>query len=212
MPLTPEQKAYQVEYRKKHRATLSAYNRDYQRRWYLKNRAKRLAQTKNYQLHHPEVGRTASRNWARRNPEQHRANARKWRALNIDRRRAYEKAYRQKNRELLLRKLKAYAKKNPHVPVATSARRRALKRQSQIDTQGIRAWMKEVRSKPFARCHWCGTKVRGRNIHFDHVVALTKGGTHTIGNLCASCRECNLSKSNRLISEWLCGGQSFLSL
>lgn len=212
MPLTPEQKAYQVEYRKAHREKLLAYNREYHRRWYQENRARRLAQIAKYHSEHPEMGRTSSRNWARRNAERHRANTRRWRAAHSERRKRWQKEYRQQNRLKISQKVKEYAKNNPHVRRAIAAKRRALRRQVLIDPRGIKSWMKEIRSKPFARCHWCGTKVSGRKIHFDHIVPISKGGAHSIGNLCASCRDCNLSKNNRLLADWICGGQSFLSL
>ncbi len=91
-------------------------------------------------------------------------------------------------------------------------RRRAQEKQTQVDPSGIKAWMKEIRALPFVRCHWCGTKVKGRAVRFDHVVALSRGGGHTIGNLCASCNHCNLTKHARALSDWICQGQTFLPL
>lgn len=90
------------------------------------------------------------------------------------------------------------------------AKRRALEYATRIDEYGIRQWMKEVRSREFARCHWCGTKVVGKRIVFDHVIPLSKGGTHTIGNLCACCRTCNSMKKDRELIYWIRNGQTFL--
>ena len=111
---------------------------------------------------------------------------------------------------------KAWHKAHPAESAAakshSKAKRRALEYATRINEYGIREWMKEVRSKEFARCHWCGTKVVGRMIVFDHVVALSKGGTHTIGNLCACCRSCNSMKKDRELARWIRNGQCFLAL
>lgn len=126
------------------------------------------------------------------------------------------KRYTSAHRDAALARTKKWHRDNPARSKAakhhSKAKRRAIEYATRINEAGIREWMQEVRSKPFARCHWCGTKVSGRRIHFDHVIALSRGGTHTIGNLCASCQECNLTKKNRLIADWICGGQQFLTL
>lgn len=36
----------------------------------------------------------------------------------------------------------------------------------------------------------------------DHIVPLSRGGTNDPDNLAAACVPCNLSKSDRLLSEW----------
>jgi 5-methylcytosine-specific restriction endonuclease McrA len=43
---------------------------------------------------------------------------------------------------------------------------------------------------------------------FDHVIPLTRGGRHAIGNLLPACVRCNTSKNDRTIMEWrlLLGG------
>lgn len=122
----------------------------------------------------------------------------------------------QSHRKAILERTTLYRKNHPEIArrasVACNQRRRAAKCETVVDAKGISVWMSEIRSKPFVRCHWCGTKVTGKAIHFDHIIALSSGGTHTIGNLCASCPECNLTKKNRLIADWIAGGQTFLSL
>lgn len=58
-------------------------------------------------------------------------------------------------------------------------------------------------------CHLCGCKtdarLRGSYLdnapELDHVIPLSKGGTHTWGNVRCACRSCNGKKSNRLIGQ-----------
>lgn len=125
-------------------------------------------------------------------------------------------AYHFANKAAANARTKAWHKSHPEESKAaklnSKAKRRALEYGTRINEYGIRQWMKEVRSKEFARCHWCGTKVHGSQIVFDHVVALSKGGTHTIGNLCACCRSCNSMKKDRELARWIRNGQCFLAL
>lgn len=47
-------------------------------------------------------------------------------------------------------------------------------------------------------CGSCG----GAGEHMDHIVPVSRGGHHAIGNLQMLCRKCNLSKHNKLSIEW----------
>ena len=48
-------------------------------------------------------------------------------------------------------------------------------------------------------CLYCGSTYK---ITADHVIPITKGGTHSIGNLVPACLSCNSSKHNHFITEW----------
>lgn len=58
---------------------------------------------------------------------------------------------------------------------------------------------KDLRKIYSSPCWNCGTL---ENISLDHVIPISKGGTHSIGNMISLCRSCNSSKSNKLLSEW----------
>lgn len=160
--------------------------RKYRRLQYFSNRDKHAAWSKEYARRHPDVVKRKSSRYCAR----HRALLRK-----------RSREYYQANRE---KEIKRAIVRN-HI-------RRAQKNNTTIDEAGIKQWMREVRSKAFARCYWCGTKVVGRRIYFDHITPLSKSGTHTIGNLCASCCHCNQTKHARVIADWIVGGQTFLPL
>lgn len=169
--------------------------------YYRKNRAYCLNKKHEYDLAHRE---------------ENRVKARARYAANRDRIKAQANAYHHAHKSEANARTKAWHKAHPLESAAakshSKAKRRALEYSTRINEYGIRQWMKEVRSKEFARCHWCGTKVVGRMIVFDHVVALSKGGTHTIGNLCACCRSCNSMKKDRELAKWIRNGQCFLAL
>nr|WP_139110026.1 HNH endonuclease signature motif containing protein [Ensifer sp. LC163] len=50
------------------------------------------------------------------------------------------------------------------------------------------------------RCRYCGT-TEGP-FHVDHILPVALGGSNDPENLTVACRDCNLSKGARLISEW----------
>ena len=46
------------------------------------------------------------------------------------------------------------------------------------------------------KCRLCGITVTGDNIHFDHILAWSKGGETTLENLQVLCETHNLAKGN----------------
>lgn len=49
------------------------------------------------------------------------------------------------------------------------------------------------------RCAYCGSDDR---IEVDHVIPISRGGRHAIGNLVPACIYCNRSKNDSLLIEW----------
>jgi 5-methylcytosine-specific restriction endonuclease McrA len=47
-------------------------------------------------------------------------------------------------------------------------------------------------------CAYCGAPSVGQ----DHIIPLSRGGRHSIGNVLPCCRSCNSSKHTRLLAEW----------
>lgn len=197
---------------------------EYQREYRRDRRDKFNAARRALHAANPEKGRSYQRKWRAANPElvkqtQLRAKAarkasypqrreviqariRKYRATNPHKIREYNQRAYIKNREKIL-----------HAAARTQDKRRAVKIGAPLgDTLVIEQWQKSIRLMEWVRCHWCGTKVNGKKVHFDHVVPLSKSGSHSIENLCASCPDCNYHKSARLIADWVVGGQSFLNL
>lgn len=50
-------------------------------------------------------------------------------------------------------------------------------------------------------CWWCGAELFGV-FEVDHRLAVAKGGTDDIGNLCLSCHDCNSKKSDQTPGEF----------
>lgn len=50
-------------------------------------------------------------------------------------------------------------------------------------------------------CAYCGDRVEG-TLHKEHVIPLSRGGDHGVGNIVPACSTCNRSKYGSTVSEW----------
>lgn len=107
----------------------------------------------------------------------------KERVTNHDRRLAIERKSRAKNKE----------KNRP----AKNARQRIRNKVLQGNTYVITN--KDLRRIYSSPCVECSSM---ENQSMDHVIPLSRGGSHGIGNLITLCLPCNLSKHDKLFSEW----------
>jgi len=98
-------------------------------------------------------------------------------------------------------------------PVDTSTidKRRAWDRERKRRQRSLRlsdsAWYSLVGiilNRDGFKCTYCGS---AEKLTADHIVPLTRGGTHDPSNLTACCIPCNTAKGNKLLHEWS-GGQS----
>lgn len=56
-----------------------------------------------------------------------------------------------------------------------------------------------VLSRDNYTCVYCGSQ---DNLHVDHAIPLTHGGSSDVDNLVTACRECNCGKCGRTVEEW----------
>lgn len=79
-----------------------------------------------------------------------------------------------------------------------SKRRKAMMR----DSVAIQITGKQIRAR-FAQfdhcCAYCGAD---GDLHIEHVVPISKGGGHAIGNIVPACKDCNYSKRDRDAEQW----------
>ena len=97
-----------------------------------------------------------------------------------------EKLYRQQHAE----KYKDYRS------VMHNLRRRKLQDTNNPLTLEEWAVVKDITN---GRCIYCDSK---EELTQDHIVAISKGGKHSIGNVILSCKSCNLSKGSKDVEIW----------
>jgi len=186
----------------------TAYMRAYLKDYYSKNRDQMRADSKRYYAAHRQALIARARQWEKANPDKKRlsrqrsapkdrARTRQWVAANKERHATQKKEY--------------YASHYPEFLLRNHLRR-ALQRKAAVNLAGIRSWVKAVKAKPECVCYYCQSVIPTSRIQFDHIVPLSKGGSHSVENLCVSCAPCNRQKWNKPIQAWVRIGQQIFSL
>jgi 5-methylcytosine-specific restriction endonuclease McrA len=132
---------------------------------------------------HPEIHRAAVRSWRERNPERSVTQAREWNIANRERYNANMRGWRAKNKDKV-------AEQNRNI--------KAKRRKAERLTVTKKDWNKLV---AYYRgcCAYCGAKEK---MTMEHIVPISRGGRHSIGNLLPVCMTCNVKKNYRFIVEW----------
>jgi len=82
--------------------------------------------------------------------------------------------------------------------VTPEARRRHSQRRKSLKSarkdSKVKTKILAINAGP-CKCYWCGTSLP-QGGHADHIVPLSKGGSHTCDNIVASCKQCNETKKD----------------
>lgn len=176
---------YNARYHAEHREALLVQMRATSRSYYLRNREEVIARTRERQKANPDRYRAYAR-------ERYRANPEREAALKAARRARNPHVYRSWDAE--------YARRNPHLMRIKTQRRKARKRQNGtylITARDLRRAL--IRHQH--RCAYCRAPL-GAKFDWDHVVPISRGGAHSVGNLVPACIRCNRSKHNLTVTEW----------
>ena len=152
-----------------------------------------------------EKANASSRAYYHANKERLKRNYKKWVKGNPNLRREIDKRFREKNRESQREravdyrsrnpeKRKEWAQKNPEKQTAIYARRSFQVRGG----ERFAVSLKELAKMYAGKCSYCGSPAA----HIDHIIPLSRGGQHRIGNLTPACASCNLSKGSKFLMEW----------
>lgn len=112
-----------------------------------------------------------------------------------------QRKYYLNNKQYFSKKNKNYRKSNSvYISLQNRKRKDLLKNYPIIKKQDI----SELLFRHNHKCYYCKIDVKvGFNLNMDHVIPLSRGGTHTIENLVPSCKLCNLRKGTKSIEEFL---------
>lgn len=165
-----------------------------------------ISERRRQQLH------AASKRWRDSHKEYNRARVRRWVSSHREIMASHSRRWYRANRKLIREQQHRYYLNHSANFKARASVRDGLKRAATVNLAKITQWMVTVKSLKTIRCYWCGRMVSTKRIHFDHIIPLSKGGPHSVENLCASCSGCNLSKQNKPIRLWIRVGQQHLEL
>jgi NAD+--asparagine ADP-ribosyltransferase len=202
--MTPEEKlAARAAYMRQWNARNPDKVRASSKKKYWKNRTKSLEIARRYRSD-PKNAQAANER------------AKQWQQEHRERRKAYMEKYYAANREKFLKKTRDWNSENPakrraHGVEYNARRQNRLKGVSEKDKLACRRLVEREARKRVHRCYYCQKRFRGE-VHFDHVVALARGGRHEPSNLAVSCPACNSSKQDKPVGSLQVNGQKLLNV
>lgn len=111
----------------------------------------------------------------------------RWRAANPEKAAAATSAWRERNRDAVSLSTRA-----------TGQRRRAAIAGAEGDPLTV-ADYRAILASHGMTCHICGGSIASfDDLHFDHVIPLSRGGAHTVDNVRPAHGICNMRKHNRI--------------
>lgn len=154
--------------------------REHSKNYYEKNKEKESARKKAFYLDNKQI-------IDERNKQYNATNKNKVKMRSV--------IYYQKNKEKINERNAEYIKANPE-----KSRNLAMIRRSRKLANGTFKILKKELIKIYnSPCFYCGSF---SNITADHIIPVSKGGRHSVGNLISACKSCNSSKHNKLLVEW----------
>ena len=205
------------------RATCKTCDVESARIYRANNREKVRASKKKWAQENKQSKALSDQKYREANKESVKIRNAQWRLENTDILKEKSKAYRLKHKNEKNQKDAAYAKANPEVNRRASAkyrmnnpekaklsakkwrqnnpefgRAKSQKRRRRLESDNYLITKKEMRNLYKQPCLYCGAPSE----HIDHIVPLSRGGKHSIGNLTGACASCNLSKGSKFITEW----------
>lgn len=211
----------EFSYKERHkRPERKAYMREYLKKYYERNREKMLWAAVNNYLQNREAKLAYHKKRRDDNSEEFKRRKREAYYRDIEKTHrdssAYMRGYYLKNREKVLSRLKAWRDRNiVKVRAQTNARwhkRRALEKLAAKNLEQLKEYVQETRLKPNFVCYYCEQTFPISKLHFDHVVPLSKGGPHSVDNLCTACEYCNCSKGHKMLTDWIKDGQQIFPI
>jgi len=122
-----------------------------------------------------------------------------WYANNSDKAKKYAKQWRKNNPDKTKKYHQDYIEANPDKERIRS-REKSLRRRTKLKGNGIFTIINKDLLKLLSQpCCKCGNT---NNQTLDHIIPISRGGRHSVGNLQTLCLFCNVSKGTKTIMEW----------
>jgi 5-methylcytosine-specific restriction endonuclease McrA len=189
---------------------LQSYCRECQRQkfasYYQADPDKQRQRRRDYYAAHPEEQREARRAYYEANVDEERARAMRYRAVvDPELRRRWGREHYARHRVQRIQQAAGYSARHPdrvHGYKRKWDKANPLKRREIKHRRRAREYATRVDPIDYAAiyhrdkgiCHICHNPTPKDRLHFDHVIPLARGGTHTEGNIKVAHARCNLRK------------------
>ena len=179
--------------------------------WRLKNKDRAKSNEKAYREANKEKIEAYRKEYYQNNKDKVNAQKKEYNKRKKDEIKAKRKKYREANKEIISAKLKAYAQSEHGKLVRKNCenKRRFLKN---ITSDGsvplnikfpLNSELESLMETQKYKCVYCKEELTQENSHLDHIVPLSKKGTHTIDNIQFLCPSCNLQKGSLSEDEFI---------
>ena len=179
------------------------------REWANKNKAKKAIADRQYREANSEKIAKKNKAWRERNADYVKQQAKKRRNKNKDQKALADKIWASNNKDKVNANSRRWRASNPEKAKQVGRksrlanpliqRNKTARRRSLLRSNGTYLVSKiEILRLLRKGCFYCGANAE----HIDHIVPISRGGRHSVGNLTGACKSCNLSKGAKFITEW----------
>lgn len=174
-----------------HRSSCKECRSKARRQWYERNRAAVLKKARERYVEQRETIRAKQREYYEANKKQIGEYQADYRASRKEEMKAYFHDYYEKHAEEIKARKREYRKANPEKVRAWNRKRKQLTRAAPRCDLTITQW-RAIKEAYGHRCAYCGKHLK--HLTKDHVVPISKGGSHTADNIVPACMSCNNKK------------------
>lgn len=194
------------EKREQNKDAIAAYQKAYRATHKAEKRAKAIA----YQAAHPGLVAAQRHGTYLRHKDTYAARKRAHYVANKTTIAIYQRLWSQANRAKINARVRTKYARNPvlraqsraknrthyannhEMHLAKGRQRRASLRHAPINDLTAQQW-REIQAAQEHCCAYCGKRCKGR-LTQDHIIPLSKGGSHTLSNVVGACSTCNCQK------------------
>lgn len=178
------------------RSCAAAHNRSYREA----NAARISEQQSRYREANADVISARKRRYNEANKSKVAARKRRYRQANAQRQATWAREWRERNAEHAAEYNRRWAEANRAKRRANDARRRAAKRGADgvLTAENILQMLVDQGGL----CAYCEAPLEG-TFHADHMIPLSRGGTHDWSNVAITCPTCNVTKHAKTAEEFM---------
>lgn len=186
-----------AKYREEHKKEIAEYymaNRESEqkrnREYYCNHKDQKRIYNRKYRLDHKKQLNAKRRQYRKCHKRERREESRKYRKNHKEHRSDYNREYYQTETGRLNHKMCKH-------------RRRARKLAADGDGISAEQWQRILKSQK-NKCNLCHKRfTKSRSATMDHIIPLSKGGTHSSVNIQALCGSCNSSKQAKIMKGFI---------
>lgn len=205
-----KRRQYYLKWRDKNKDSIREYNRNYR----LSHRDDLIKKGSEWRKEHRFDTFVTNREYYRTHREQILFKKKEYSVRTREKKKAYASIngpkYYSKNKDRIRKEHKEYRMRRPEVFRAASMLRRARARNATIEKESVVNLIKKWRTSKTFKCYYCEKTFPIKKMTIDHISPLSRGGSHSVSNLCRCCLLCNNKKFVKPIHKVVVNGQPFL--